>query len=491
MCLLSAQQYRAFWVDAFNRGFKSPAEIEELLDNAVTARANAIFMQVRRRGDVYYLRSEEPPAQDATYSPNFDALDYMLHRAHDRGLEVHAWFVMTRLWTSSTPPADPRHLWHAHGPGAQGDAMWMTVSATGQVGNSLDPGHPEAAKYLSDLVVNAVRDYPELDGIHLDYIRYPEDADYGWNPTAVARFQRLENRTEIPARTDPLWAEFRRRQVTALVRQIYLRACAIKPAIKVSAALISWGSGPTGEDADAAYRRLDAYARVFQDWRAWLEEGILDLGIPMNYFAEARNAAFLDRWLEFEKDRQFGRGILIGLAPYLNPLADTLAQIGRALAPSRNGNRPLGVSLYSYASTNLNNTEPRENLYRALGEFFAERADPPVLSWKADPQTGHLYGRLQVDGGPQWLHDGVTVVVESDETGERVRTLTTDGTGFFGAVDLPPGRYFLRLLQNGNEVFRTHAQELGKGQYVPFEIFLKAEDFPSPVQAAAGASAAR
>ncbi len=464
-----AQQYRAFWVDAFNRGFKNPSEIEELIDNAIAAKANAIFMQARRRGDVYYLRSNEPPAQDVTYNPRFDALDYLIDRSHARGLEVHAWFVMTRLWTSAAPPLDPRHVWNLHGPNAQGDDYWLTQTSAGMAGNSLDPGHPAAFQHMADLVVDAVSNY-SIDGVHLDYIRYPEDADYGWNPTAVARFNRWEGRSGQPARTDAAWAEFRRRQVTQLVRQIYLRSIAIRPSIKVSAAVITWGSGPSGDDLDAAYRRLDAYSRVFQDWRGWLEEGILDLAMPMNYFNEARNGAFLDRWLSFARERQYRRAVLTGLGVYLNPIEASIQQLRRVFTPApESGRTPLGVALYSYASTNENNARRNAEFYEAVGGFFGEPSAVPDLPWKSAPVTGHVYGRVVMDGVRM---DGATVVVESDTGGTESRLLTTDGTGFFGTVDLPPDRYRVRLEANGETLYRTVAQDVAAGAVVEFPIVL-------------------
>jgi uncharacterized lipoprotein YddW (UPF0748 family) len=471
------QQYRAFWVDAFNRGFKNPAEIEELIENAVTAKANAIFMQARRRGDVYYLRSQEPPAQDGTWNPNFDALDYLIDRAHARGLEVHAWFVMTRLWTSPAAPVDPRHLWNRHGPTAEGEAFWLTRTATGQNGNSLDPGHPAAFRHMADVVVDAVGNY-SIDGVHLDYIRYPEDADYGWNPTAVERFNRLESRSGSPARTDAAWADFRRRQVTQLVRQIYLRSVAVRPSIKVSAAVITWGSGPSGEDLDASYRRLDAYARVFQDWRGWLEEGILDFAMPMHYFNDVRNGAFLDRWLTFARERQFRRAVVTGLGNYLNPIESTVQQLQRVFRPSlESGRVPLGVSFYSYANTNENNAQRHADFYRTVGDFFGEWVTVPDLPWKSRPAAGHAYGRIEVDGGPAWRADGLTVRLESDTDPGQVRRLVTDATGFFGAVDLPPDRYRVSLEWNGQVLLHSVAREIGPGDVVEFPVYVKEADF--------------
>ena len=218
------QQYRAFWADAFHSGYKSPAEVDRMIEDVTRARSNAIFLEARRRADSYYLRTLEVPAQDAAWPVSFDALQYLIDRAHARGIEVHAWFVVFPLWpTNIAPPRDPNHLWYAHGPLASGDDNWMSVSSRGQTGGSLDPGHPAVQRYLADVILDPLN-YYDLDGIHLDYIRYSEDADYGWHPRAIDRFQRQELRLGAPLPTDPAWSDFRRRQVTGLVRQIYLRA---------------------------------------------------------------------------------------------------------------------------------------------------------------------------------------------------------------------------------------------------------------------------
>jgi uncharacterized protein (TIGR03437 family) len=482
---LSAQRYRAFWADAFHAGYKTPAQADQLIADLVAARANAVFVEVRRRGDSYYLHSLEPPAEDPEFAPGFDALAYLVDRANARGIEVHAWFPVSNVADPSAPPRDPRHVWNRHGPRTGGADMWMTVSSGGRIsGTSLDPGHPDALRYLAAVILEPARHY-NLDGLHLDYIRYPEDADYGWNPTAIARFQRLANRTGNPDPRDPAWADFRRKQITDLVRQIYLRAYAIRPSVKISAALITWGSGPR---SDQAYRVRDAYSRVFQDWRVMLEEGILDLGIPMNYFRESvpEQAEWFNQWIEFEKDRQYGRAILIGPAIYLNAVPDSMAQIARAMAPSNAGNRVFGVNFYSYASTNSTGA-PNPEFYRTIADRLGEAAAPPVLSWKTAPSRGHVYGWLQVNGGPAWLNDGASIFIES-ATGARTIATVTDGTGFFGAVDLAPDRYRVRVERAGVELYRSPAQDVAAGAAVRFDVALKELDFARamPVVRAAG-----
>ncbi|MBM3756899.1 MAG: hypothetical protein FJW38_23310, partial [Acidobacteria bacterium] len=459
-------------------GYKNPQQVDRMVEDVARAGGNAIFIETRHRGGSYFLKSTEPPAEDATYSKGFDALEYVIAKAHERGIQVHAWAPVYPTWPLNRPPADPNHVWNRHGPNAAGEAMWATVSAQGAPGVSLDPGHPAATAYLVNVILDPLRHY-DIDGIHLDYIRYPEAADFGYNPIARARFDRLSGGD---ARA---WADFRRRQVTDLVRHTYLRAAAIKPRAIVSAALICWGNGPLN---DAGFTTTDAYARVFQNWRAWLEEGILDLAMPMMYFREPANGTFLDRWLSFTKERSYRRAIMPGIGIYLNPIANSMAQANRVLATN-----PAGLAFYSYAVTNQEGPngrtlEPNENFYTAAANLPGLSA-PPVLAWKTSPTRGHISGQITVDG-PAWLADGASISIESDDDPLRApRLATSDGTGFFGAVDFEPGRYRVRVSRAGKEIFRSVPQELSAGSVAHFEIALTLANFDRAIPRLAGVEA--
>jgi uncharacterized lipoprotein YddW (UPF0748 family) len=473
-CVPAAESsYRAFWADAFHEGFRSPAEVDRMLADLVSAKANAIFVETRHRGAVYYVKSSEPQWVDAAYPAGFDAMQYTIDKAREHGIEVHFWSPVTPVWTTAQPPADPRHVWNRHGPNAKGDEMWMTVNAAGRISTSLDLGHPGAARYTADVFIDALRNY-DLDGIHLDYIRYPEDDRYGWNPVTVRRFNRLHARDGRPADGDPAWADFRRKQVTDFVRQVYLRAYEIKASAKVTAALITWGDGPR---SDAEFRTKDAYARVFQDWPRWLQEGIIDYGMPMNYFRNSQYSGYLDRWLEFEKANQFGRGILPGLGIYLNSIAETMSQVERVFAPSSGNKTAPGVAFYSYAVTNNSVPPPNATFYRTIAGYFKEDARPPAMPWKTNPAVGHILGTLTVDGGPSHLSDGIEVAIQSDTDPNFIRRTVTDGTGFFGALDFAPDTYYVRLSRAGRELFRTAPASLAAGSALRFDVFLKEADF--------------
>jgi uncharacterized lipoprotein YddW (UPF0748 family) len=385
-------EYRGFWVDTFNTALNNHTDIVAVVNNAKAANSNAIFAQVRRRGDAWYLNSLEPKPDFTPIAAGFDPLEDLITTAHAEGIEVHAFVIMGAVWNKNPtfaptatlgPPTSPNHVFNLHGGYnsttkqiVPGPNNWLTRSLLpdGTAGITfqghrfgsdfwLDFGHPDAAAYSVDVLMQLVRNY-DIDGLHLDRIRYPDfsasgqtpttGANIGYNTTSVERFQRRYNipvGSTAPAPGDANWAQWRRDQVSNIVRRVYLNAIAVKPQLKVSGALIVYGGGPTTE---AGWRSSEAYWRVYQDWRAWTEEGILDIAIPMNYKREniTSQIPLFDTWNEWTKNHQYNRAALIGLGVYLNSIEGTLRQTRRSLAPSATGQTAPGVVFYAMANTN-------------------------------------------------------------------------------------------------------------------------------------------
>ncbi len=435
---LGPDEFRALWVDAYHVGIKSPQQIDELVETAQAGSFNALVVQVRRRADTYYPSALDPWAPDAT--PGFDALAYLIQRAHAAGIEVHAWATTLAIWGGDTPPAAPDHVYHHHGPGTGGPDYWLMTSYSGEEKASdvyyLDPGHPDAVDYTVASYAELATNY-NVDGLHLDRVRYGWQ-DFGYNPTAVARFQAQTGRDELPEPTDPQWLQWRRDQVTALVRKIYLTVAAINPRIRLSAALSAAGGAPS---ASYPWETRTPYTHQLQDWRSWLEEGIIDLGIVMTYKNEETYAGQFDGWIAWEKDHQYDRAVVVGTGLYLNTVEDSMAQWLRTRQPSDLGNKTLGICGYSYATPSNEAASRRAFVNAAVTEVYTQTASLPVLDWKNNPMLGHLAGTLApvlpcvspLDSYPLTL------------SGPDSRSLLTDGSGWFGAVDLQPGDYMLSV----------------------------------------------
>ncbi len=431
-------EFRGFWVDGFNEGFHTPEEADALLKRVRKANMNAIIVQMRKRGDAHYFSPFEPFA--VNQQAGFDALAYLIEKAHrmQPPIEVHVWVNCHPIWPGSGWPADPKHVLNRF---PQIQTENLQGERITEVGYGMDWGHPLANAFFTRVALDIVRRY-DIDGLHFDYIRYTGES-WGYNPVSVERFNRRYGRTGTPEPTDPLWKQWRRDQVTAIVRKVYANAIAIKPQVKISAALITWGDGP--RDTDDWVNR-SAYSRVFQDWRGWLEEGILDMAIPMIYYDQANpeRARFYLNWVTFLKDHQYGRHGVAGIGNYLNSHENTLQQIEIARAPSPKGNRLVGVNFFSYTATSGNGTEGgarrcEESFYQMLGErAFPEWVPTPPMEWKRNPTRGHLMGTVLYARDLSWV-DGATV--ELYRHGMRVRQIQTDGTGFYAFVHLEPGVY--------------------------------------------------
>lgn len=492
-------EIRAVWVDAFHAGIRSRGEIADLVAAAKRANLNTLIVQVRRRGDALYTKGIEPPLDDRAYDPSFDALAHVVEAAHAAGLEVHAWINAMPVWRDEAPPKDARHVFNRHGPDKPGADNWFTASPAGNhrfpVGYFLDPGHPAAAEYLASIYVNIVRNYA-VDGIHFDYIRYPETnetlrrgAGVGYNAVALERFRRATHRTDTPDPGDEQWMAWRRRQVTNLVRRVVMESKAINPKIKISAALIPWGRPPTNEQDFADVAPMQ---RIFQNWHQWLDDGLIDLAIPMNYATETddRVRTWFDGWIRWEKRHTHDRQLAVGLGAYRNQPQHTLAQIARVRRPD-GGRHVDGVSFFSFAVPRTPpQAKPAESYAAAvvpqlgadgiafLAEgiagtpgAFARPAPVPPMPWIGRPEYGWIAG-IVTAATPNHA-DGATVKIK--RTGfalfRRARSVQTDGNGFFGVTNVAPGRYRVWLERPGQKsaaaVVTVEAGKVTRAELMP------------------------
>jgi len=335
---LGPPAYHALWVDAFHDGIHSQDEIDRLVNTAHRANINALFIQVRKNADAYYQDSLEPLALDIYGPANFDPLRYLLTRAHGASprIEVHAW-----VNTFYVGKRSPVYLFFGAG--------WGNRTSAGETGGYLDPGNKGVRDYTHVVLLHLAQRY-DLDGLHLDYVRYPEGGNWGYSEAAVDAFNAAAARSGSPDPNDPAWEQWRRDQVTSFVRDLHTDLSRKKRKLKLSAALIPWGAGPI---AETDWQETSAYSEVYQDWHDWLREGILDLGVPLNYDTawNSRASGWFEQWIEWEKNNQFQRRIVIGVGAYFNYPEDTLTQIRHALARSAKGIIAAGVAIYSYAST--------------------------------------------------------------------------------------------------------------------------------------------
>lgn len=266
-------------------------ELKRMLDRMQEAHINTVLLQTRVRGTTLYPSSIEPwegcltgtPGQ----SPGYDPLAFAVAECHKRGMELHAWLVAIPCFkVNAAGRNNARSVLKTH-PGlcVRHEDSWY-----------LDPGQPGTAEYLSSICKEIAERY-DVDGIHFDYIRYPENAARFNDKASYRKYGRGRNK-----------AEWRRDNITHCVRRMFHTIKSVKPWIKVSCA-------PVGKYDDLSrYSSYGWNARtaVHQDAQGWLREGIMDMLFPMMYFRGNHFYPFAADW----KENDCGRVVAPGLGIY-------------------------------------------------------------------------------------------------------------------------------------------------------------------------------
>lgn len=391
--------YRALWVDAFHDGIKTRGQVDQLVARAHLANLNALFVQVRKRGDAYYnsgleQRTDDPAVTRGGYDPatgtfkvgGYDPLAYVIQKAHSANppIEVHAW--VNTFFVGQTS-----EVWRQHP-----DWTNRIEDGTNDGYGYLDPGNPAVQAYNRSVFMEIARQYP-VDGIHLDFVRYPEGGNWGYTPAAVAAFNAALGKAGAPDPADPDFKQWRRDQVTNFVRDLHEDLLKLPRRVLLSGALIAYGNGPK---TLAEWMKTATYGDVYQDWYRWLQDGDVDFGVPMNYDRDSSptQAGFFRAWSDWEKDHQGRSRVVIGVGSFENYPEDSLAQVERALQPSGAGNRAAGVALYSYASTSLYGTDdfylhPADMGYLPR-QPYATDTTPRVLAERAAQFNDWFWGAL-------------------------------------------------------------------------------------------------
>lgn len=458
----AADEYRIIPVTSWSAGFLSQSQVDKLLGvpgvagslgDVRLANCNAVLVEVRRRADVCYPSALGEPYMSGLSPSNFNALQAIINAAHDttggkKRIEVHCWVVMFR--TADGPVHD------RHDDPSDPENYWVTLDDTGVEPDdkAFDPGHPKAEQYTVDVCMDLVNHF-DIDGIHFDYIRFTGPTQ-GYNPTSIARYNARYGVTGQPSAGDERFKQWRRDQVTAVVRKIYAMVQAVKPWVKVSGSFVGGAPSPTASTR-AAFKNCRAYYEVYSDWDSWIQEGIVDFAAPMTYFDITTRYTDYVNWLNFQKDRKGNRHMVPDAGTYLNYLSDAITMLQMTRDPSPAGNYNHGWGAYSYQSP-YSVTKGSSPVYGSWSNWSVQLvsqltptwADIPQMPWKTNPTKGHIGGTVTYPPDGKWA-DGASVEI----TGPESRSMLCDGTGFYAFIDLTPGVYVVKANYGGFEADKT------------------------------------
>lgn len=368
ICILSipahSDELRGGWVTAWNNGLFTPSQCDATIASAKKAGLNALFVQVRKVGDAYYESSIEPRGDHLAL--DFDPLAYMISKGHKNGIKIHAWINVCRIWREKTPPISTMHMVNRHPDWLNKDYNGTTRASDGMF---MDPAVPEAREYTASLIADIAKRY-NLDGIHLDYIRYP-GKQWGYTNKALAGYKAETGASAKPKPEDKKWICWRMEQVTDLLNAICTKVHEAKPKMVISAATIAWG------DCKPSFTDNFACKLTCQDWRSWLSDGILDASVPMNYRNEssAKASAQFRSWLKGFNRWSCGKPTYVGLDVHNNNPSGILKQIEAVRKAGLEGfvlfsfnECPLRDSMVSALSKRFGQPESIDNL--AASQMF-------------------------------------------------------------------------------------------------------------------------
>ncbi|MEM8674632.1 MAG: family 10 glycosylhydrolase [Cyanobacteria bacterium P01_G01_bin.67] len=279
---LAKSEVRGMWLD---RGTivnaKSEADLAQVFDRMAIAGINTVFFETLNSSYTIYP-SQVAPQQNPLVK-GWDPLKAAVKLAHERGMELHAW-----VWTFAA--VNQRHniildLPRNHlGPVLSRHPDWAITDhegsrfhySSGKV--FLDPANPEVREYLLALITEIATNY-EIDGIHLDYIRYPFQSPtgkmtYGYGTAAREQFQQLTGFD--PMELDPLhplwsrWTDFRIEQVDSFVEVVSQNLQQLRPALTLSTAVFPMP-------------KRERLSKIQQSWEKWVNKEWIDMLIPMTY----------------------------------------------------------------------------------------------------------------------------------------------------------------------------------------------------------------
>jgi uncharacterized lipoprotein YddW (UPF0748 family) len=436
---------RGVWIATWGSGMLSPEECDLVVETARRANLNAIFPEVRKVGDAYYLNGIEPLASNIQGPEGWDPLQYLIDKCHDTSdgkqrIEVHAWLVTMRLWRQSLGDFPEGHLFDVHP-----ETIMLNAAGENNADGTMfaDPGHPMTQDWTARVFRDIAERY-DIDGIHHDYVRYPEyETDWGHNPVSLARFRARTGFDGAPTATDPMWNAWRRQQVMDVVRRVTAEVMEVNPDCIVSAATLNWSL----EVDPWTWQTTSPLLKAQQDWPNFMERGYLDMNVIMNYTNASEQPLRYSDWTDLALRHRSDRHAVIGPSIGRNTLAQNIAQIQEAMDKGADG-----VNIWSYGSL-VRRGEPNDQLIGALrATVFANQVPTPPRPWKSNPTTGAVIGQV-VDADGQWV-DGAVVTLNGTET-----TLT-DGTGFYAFMRAHPGKNTVEV--NG----ARHAVEVVAGRAV-------------------------
>lgn len=258
-------------------------KIKEIVNNIKQAGLKDIYLETFYHGYTIYPSEIAKEFGFENQNPKFkdtDILKEWVKAAHQNDLKLHVWFETFYAGTGNSGPILSRKPEWANIQRKNIRTKELKPSSIEPNAFFMDPANPEVRYYVVNLVSEICKNY-EVDGINLDYIRYPNslpenfpsylDSTWGYTETARKEFKLQMGIDPVKLTPDDKlwadWVQYRQRKVNLMVREVYQEIKSINKNIILSAVVF-----PDREKA--AVQKL-------QNWKDWIVCRYIDRLTPI------------------------------------------------------------------------------------------------------------------------------------------------------------------------------------------------------------------
>lgn len=376
------REFRAVWVATIDnidwpsrKGLAADVQQQEfrtLLDKHQNYGMNAVLVQVRAAADAFYAQSKEPwsewltGTQGKAPAPFYDPMQFMIHEAHQRNMEFHAWLNMNRGTHKVSKSITKDHITNTK-------PEWF-LTYDGQ--KLFNLGIPEVRAYISQIALDIVRNY-DVDGIHFDDYFYPYPVG-NEKLRDEATFKKYKgNFTNIE--------DWRRNNVDLTVKAISdgIRAFKLKVKFGISPFGV-WRNASVDPSGSATTGGLSSYDNLYADTKKWIQNGWVDYIAPQVYFSFEFNKVPYKTLTDWWTKNASGRHLYIGHAVYRLKAGsndagwEKPAQIPRQVRYNRTKPQISGSIYFSARPLGKNELSVADS----VRNLYAYPALPPAMPWK-------------------------------------------------------------------------------------------------------------
>ncbi len=303
---------RALWISRFDYTASSASNINTVIDDAASLGITDVVFQVRGRADAFYNGSIYEPK--ATAAGGIDPLQIAIDRAHSHGMKLHAWTNAMPLWNLPDPPAtntvqNPSlHPFNAVPNPTAANPGFRVIDKFGnpEPGNGwsnyamFNPASQATHDHINNVLGDIATRY-DVDGIHLDYIRYgvnqsvSGETPFNRLPHDDLTHQMYSTWAQAKYPSQPgTWDGSNYANATPYREFITERITDMVGSIKDTIDDVELSSGREIALSAAVWRNPNiGKADYMQDYRTWLERDYLDIAMPMMYLSASNDHLML------------------------------------------------------------------------------------------------------------------------------------------------------------------------------------------------------